>query len=191
MPDGSQPVHVICRNIRRQSGLTQSELARQAGCTQSAVSMFEAGRPEALAQDKVVGIAEILGIDIKSLGKQETSPGARVTLSLKYCPVDECPSNVPYVIRSQLCFKPAMVEALASESTVCGLCAEPLEVRCPNEACRASLREGGFCWKCGSPYVTPACDLDGESLAIWAARQRRRIEALHELTETHRYRAPP
>ena len=40
--------HEFFRRIRREKGITQTELARLAGCTQSAVSMFESGRHDAV-----------------------------------------------------------------------------------------------------------------------------------------------
>ena len=45
------------REARQEADLTQSDLAEKAGCSQSAISMFEQGKCDVLAQEKVEEIA--------------------------------------------------------------------------------------------------------------------------------------
>ena len=185
MTESQSPLHLTCCNLRRSKGLTQSDLAREVGCTQSAISMYEAGRAESLAEEKVRILLDILEVDINDISLPETDEGKRAESTLKYCPVDECPSNVPYVTRSQLFFKPMMIEVTVGESTLCSFCGEPLEERCPNGSCGAELREGSFCWSCCTPYVT-STRATGRNPERWADAQRARIRELRELTETRR-----
>ena len=104
MPQESETIHRMFRRRRIEAGLTQSELARQVGCKQSAISMFESGRVDVLSRDKLASIAERLGIDPDMLPAPEL-PAATVPRSprrLYYCPVDECPSNIPYTVRKSV-----------------------------------------------------------------------------------------
>jgi DNA-binding XRE family transcriptional regulator len=172
----------LLAEARRRRGMTQSELAGLIGAKQSAISMFEAGQPDALAREKVELMAEKLDIDIKSAQTHDSLAGP---LTLKYCPIDGCPSNIPYVAGGQLCYRPAMVEALVGCPTHCADCGEVLEDRCPNEKCRAGLAEGGFCAQCGTPFVTVTERIQG-SLVNWADGHRARIRELRSLGETRR-----
>ena len=170
----------ILRKKRREKGLTQSELARAAHCTQSAVSMFEAGRSDTLAQKTVARIAELLEIDLASV-PAAISPAVFSAAVKKFCPVDECPSNVPYVVRSQLCFHPRTVQAPAEEKTRCASCGELMELCCSNEKCAAPVEEGAFCHLCGTPYVAPV-QTGKAPLEEWADTQRQRIREIFDIS---------
>ena len=52
------------RKARIAAGLTQAALAGQVGCTQSAVSMMEAGRPEALSRESLEKLAKVLNVTL-------------------------------------------------------------------------------------------------------------------------------
>lgn len=175
----------IVRQVRREKGLTQSELARRAGCRQSAISMFERGRRDALSDDRVEAVARVLGVALSPDGGRVARPER---LTLKYCPEDDCPSNVPVVVGDRLVMLPRLVEAEESEKTRCGCCGELLESACPNVTCGAEIRgEGGFCRVCGSVLVT-VVHPPGEPLRTWAERRRRRIREIRELTVVERRR---
>jgi transcriptional regulator with XRE-family HTH domain len=180
-------IHEVLRNARRALGMTQSELALAVDCQQSAISMFEAGRPDVLASETVEKMAQKLGVDLRPIagcakGESAKGPKGVSRRVMKYCPVDECPSNIPFVVRGRLLVKPRMVHADADEKTRCALCGEILEQGCPNPACRASVRDGAFCTRCGTPYVT-STDRDDTALARWADRRRRRIRELMAMAQ--------
>lgn len=164
------------REGRQAADLTQSELAEKAGCSQSAISMFEQGKRDVLAQEKVEEIARILGVDLKSLpadGETPATPG----LTLKYCPVGDCPTQEPYQVLDRLCYRPLMILAPASDKTHCSECGELLEHRCPNAQCRAPVRAGSFCRACGAPYVT-AASAATEVTEEWMQKRAERARAL-------------
>jgi transcriptional regulator with XRE-family HTH domain len=178
------PLHEAVLTARRRQGLTQSELASRVGSSQSAISMFEAGRADALSQEKIVLIARELGLDLSVLAAApEAGPAAPEIL--KFCPVDDCPSNVPYVSRGRLGYHPALVEGPASERTRCRYCGELLESACPNEECRLPVAEGACCRGCGTAYVTATRTPRGP-LARWVDEQRARIRELRALVEHRR-----
>ena len=91
-------LHEILRQARRKKKWTQSELAEQAGCTQSAICMMELGHPDALARDKICLIAEKLGVNLEAVARREPLIAAKVGMVLKYCPDCRCPSNIPYAV---------------------------------------------------------------------------------------------
>jgi len=165
---------------RREMGLTQSDLARQAECTQSAISMFEAGRADALSLKTVKRIAEILEIDLDAI-RDEPATEAAGTAVLKYCPVDECYSNIPYVVHDTLCLYPGTVRAPRAERTRCRWCGEPMESACPNRECGADIVAGAFCPLCGEPYITATGK--EEPVTDWADAQRRRIREIQDALE--------
>ncbi len=163
----------LFRKLRIEAGLTQSELARQAGCSQSAVSMFEAGRPDALSREKLASIAARLGLDPSqvAISGAETAAGD----VWGFCPVDECPSNVPFVVRGRTCFRPSPRRVQAEGRAFCPFCGELLEVRCPNAECTAPVhRESCVCPECGTAYVQSARmrGAPAEAQERWAASQR-------------------
>ena len=179
-------VFEVVRDARCAKGMTQSALASAAGCKQSAISMFEGGRVDALSQKNLAGIAEHLGLDVKTLTVLDQRPVTARSLVLKYCMVDDCPSNIPYPVRGRISLAPAMVEAPASEKTRCASCGDVLEDRCPNESCRAGLNAGAYCRKCGTPYVTCVREPQDDPGA-WSAAVRARISELRTMTRTERF----
>ena len=182
MAEKRESIPILIRNARRSKGLTQSELARLVGCRQSAISMFEGGHADALAKKTIMAIGEKLSISPELLVAEETIEGTRV-LTLKYCPVDACPSNIPYVVRDEVFFKPSMSVGPSGESTRCGLCGELLEETCPNAECDAALAEGSFCRECGTPYVARSGGRITNA-EVWAERIRSRISELQQLSKT-------
>jgi transcriptional regulator with XRE-family HTH domain len=179
VPEALQSINELIRNARRAKGLTQSGLAARAKCKQSAISMFEAGRTNVLASETIAGVAKILDIDIKLLAaEQKTAAGSPTRL--KYCPVDECPANVPYVVRGALHFLPSLTVAAEGEKSRCRFCGELLEEQCPNPACAARVEQGAFCPHCGAAYVTTVAGEMSDPVA-WADAQRKRIGEARQL----------
>lgn len=177
-------LHDILRQARRAKGLTQSELAARVKCKQSAISMFEAGRTSVLSTETVSQIAKALDIDIKSVpAAPEAENGAARRLTLKFCPVDECPSNVPYVVHGSIHLLPRMVNAPQEEKTRCRYCGEILESHCPNAECAARVESGAFCPWCGAEYVSQAPLDSGLDPVAWSDAQRQRIAEARKLAE--------
>jgi len=186
MSELNRPLHTVLREARRRAGMTQAALAGEVKCKQSAISMFEAGRTDALARDKVRRIAELLGVELGSEARGKGTAG-QARLKLKFCPTDDCPSNVPYAVRGEVCIQPRMDEVPEGEARRCRLCGEILLELCPNEECKADVVEGGFCPKCGCAYVMATRDRE-EDPVRWADTQRERIREVRDMTVTVRYR---
>ena len=189
MTDQGKTIHQLVWQARRAKGLTQAELARIVGCKQSAISMFEAGKGDALSKEKVAVIAEKLGLDAKSLqGRAE--PVDDGGPCLKYCPVQRCDSNIPTTANGEPCLRPTLVEAPAAEKTHCGSCSELLQTRCPNDECRAPVSEDIFCPQCGTAYVTVTHPPAEGAAEAWADGHRRRLLDVRSLSATRRRAAP-
>jgi len=163
------------REARRQRGVTQSHLAREVGCKQSAISMMERGNPSALAWESVERIAEFLDVD---LGGHEPPSGRSHDVAhgtRRYCPVLDCPSNMPYVVQGELRFLPADD---AASGPHCRYCGEVLESACPNPECAGPVVKGAACCPaCGTCYVAVE---EGAVAApeAWADAQLARLSAL-------------
>ena len=185
--ESQSAIHEMLREARRRKGMTQAALADQVKCKQSAISMFEAGRPGALAREFVLKIARALDVDIKTDSEHGEDPGLPVETKLKYCPVGDCLSNIPYVAGGRLCFRPTLTESPVGIVARCRSCGEILEDQCPNEECRVDVVEGSFCPKCGVPYVFAALREQVDPVE-WADEQRRRIGEVRAMSVTIRSR---
>ena len=152
----------ICLKIkeaRRQAKLSQSDVAAEVGCKQSALSMFEQGDGTKLNDEVIERLAKKFGVDLKESPKEVPSvtPVVREQTSKPaagFCPNPHCPSNVSYEIGGRLLLKPNRMAADPVGGKFCALCGEVLEKRCPN--CGAPVHEGGICSFCGDPYVPVA-----------------------------------
>jgi DNA-binding XRE family transcriptional regulator len=173
-------IHEVIREARRRQGITQTELAREVKCKQPAISMFEGGRTDALSRKTVDLIAQRLGVDISGADGKAVAAAPGAGRSRKYCPVPDCPSNVPYVAGGALCLMPTIVMAPVDEKSRCGYCGEVMEGQCPDPECGAPLREGAFCARCGSRYVT-APELGDGDAEQWAEQRRAVIRQLRQL----------
>ena len=170
--DTSLPLYKRLASARRAQCIAQSALAKQAGCTQAAVSMMERGKPDALSRETVVKIAEILKVELDAPAAPAVAPPAA---GAAICPNGDCPSNVPFAVGGQLAFWPKNQPAGAK---YCAFCGEVLEHACPN--CGAPIGAGAFCPKCGSPFVMPPAGEIADP-AAWAAARRREIAELKAL----------
>jgi DNA-binding XRE family transcriptional regulator len=174
MPDHLEIARLISA-ARRRLGLTQSELARKANCRQSAVSMFERGHANALARPKIDLLLNLLEIELPADDRDMAPPAAEQSAakatSPRYCPVFDCPSNVPFVVLGTLLLKPQIQPAYSARH--CAFCGELLEDKCPE--CGASANSGACCSQCGSPYISTPPELAADSPSTWAANQRARL----------------
>lgn len=177
-----ETVHALLRRARRDAGVTQSALADELGCRQSAISMFESGHLHALAWEKVEHFAARFDVDISQWDQAAPTHATRSRLHLAYCPAADCPSNVPYSVGDTTCLKPRLVTTHDSGPAYCRLCGEVLESRCANPDCRGAVHEGAFCPFCGDAYVSPQPGRHRTS--TWITRQREAITELYALTRT-------
>ena len=170
----TKPLHRRLRDARRAQGITQSALAARAGCKQSALSMLESGREDALAQTTVARIAELLGVDLTA---GTASAVAEFSTGTPLCPNGGCPSNVPYLVDGEVLFWPGRQPSPGGRH--CAYCGEVLERNCP--ACGAAALPGACCSQCGSPYVPVSVPTGGA--AEWAATRRREISEWRSLVD--------
>ena len=148
---------ILAREARRGLGISQSALAKEVGCKQSALSMFESGDGTKLNDEVVAKIAEKFGLELPGAVSHGT---AAVSLCVPhmgergYCPNPNCPSNKKYEVDGRVFAKPDRNECDPAHGKFCALCGEVLEKVCPN--CGAHLHEGAVCSFCGEPYVAIA-----------------------------------
>ena len=161
------------KEARKEKGLSQSLLASQVGCKQSALSAFENGDSTKLGDAIVKKLADTLGVSLESAPKKEDDSPVQIAVPgmtvRGFCPDANCPSNVPYVVGDRLYFRTLRDKASPNGGPRCACCGEVLETRCP--ACGAPLNEGACCGVCGSKYVTAALPT-GINAVEWAASRR-------------------
>lgn len=148
----------ICLRIkeaRRAAKLSQSVVAAEVGCKQSALSMFEQGDGTKLNDEVVARLAEKFGIDLEKRGETEPVVTAGVVTSFGvvkgFCPNPACPTNHVYEVDGRKFAMPDRAKADPVGGKFCAFCGEVLEKKCPN--CGAPVHDGGVCSLCGDPYV--------------------------------------
>lgn len=167
----SSSIHLLLRNARIAAKLNQRDLALQVGCTQSQISMMEAGRATALSKENIGKIAGILGVKLPE--ESSAAQFSSAVSGLAFCPNFQCPTNYPYFVGGQLFFLP-------SGSCGCGehclFCGELLERKCPNCGAAVALA-GGCCASCGSGLLSMPDGFTGD-VASWVATQRAVVSSL-------------
>lgn len=144
--NGRENLHKRLRRARREAGLTQAALAQQVGCKQSAVSMMEAGRREAMAHDTLVKVAALLKVDLPEIA--EPAPQA-LSHAVSVCGNFSCPSNLPYVVGDDVYFLPL---GTVGRGRHCIFCGELLMSVCAHCVTPIANR-GGCCGACGELFV--------------------------------------
>jgi transcriptional regulator with XRE-family HTH domain len=153
---------------RRAHGLSQSNLAREVGCKQSAISMFEGGRSQALSQKTIVAICNVLDIAWEHAPAKGSIEGEALTqqATRAFCPQAECPSNIPYLVAGEVRFLPVQQHHQA-RTPHCRYCGELLEHTCPE--CGVAVTTGACCGGCGCAYVVGG---PSTNLQNWVQAQR-------------------
>lgn len=170
---GKESLHKRLRRARREAGLTQAALAQQVGCKQSAVSMMEAGRREAMARETLVKVAALLKVDLPEMS-ESVSPALSPAISI--CGNFSCPSNLPYVVGNDVYFLPL---GNVGRGRYCIFCGEVLMSICAH--CAAPIvKHGGCCGACGEVFVElPEEYVD--DVPGWVAGRVEAIESLRRL----------
>lgn len=153
----------ICLKIkeaRRTARLSQSVVASEVGCKQSALSMFEQGDGTKLNDEVIKKLAQKFNIDL--MPKKEASGALVPNVPIRtpvsvadalhgFCPNPHCPSNHPYEVEGRTYLLPDRTKADPVCGKFCAFCGEIIEKRCPN--CGAPVHDGAICSLCGDPYV--------------------------------------
>lgn len=147
----------ICQKVkeaRRAAGLSQTVVAAEVGCNQSALSMFEQGNGTKLNDAVIRKLAEKFGVSLTA-AEAPASKIARtcqtVTAVRGFCPNPKCPSNRPYEVETRTLLRPDRAVADPAGGKFCAMCGEVLEKHCPN--CGAAVHDGAICSFCGEPYI--------------------------------------
>lgn len=151
----SPDICIKLRDARRAAKIGQVELAEEVGCKQSALSMFEQGRPTKLSDEVVEKIAKKFGVSLEPLKGAEAVVAAQprvVEPAVKgFCPNPHCPTNHVYQVDGRTLYHPDRAAADPVGGRFCAFCGEVLVRRCPN--CGALVHEGAICSICGEPYI--------------------------------------
>ena len=174
----------ICLKIkeaRRLARLSQSVVAAEVGCKQSALSMFEQGDGTKLNEQVIQRLAKKFSVDLESFRVSRVSKGSRDSSdasdsrgsgdsrdstkdprdpiyikppvrTLGFCPNPHCPSNHAYEVDGRTLFRPDRTASDPVGGKFCAVCGESLEKKCPN--CGAPVHDGAVCSFCGDTYVS-------------------------------------
>lgn len=145
----------VCRKVRearRAAKLSQTALAAEVGCKQSALSMFEQGDGTKLNDETIGKLLKKFGIKADVHHPTTIIPQLhRHTASHGFCPNPHCPSHRAYEVDGRTLLRPNREEQDPVGGKFCAVCGEVLELKCPN--CGAAVHDGAVCSFCGEPYV--------------------------------------
>jgi len=155
------------KNARLRRELTQTQLADLVGAKQPQISAFEAGRIGALSEQKIRALFTELGLDPEAYDLSDPSPAVR-----RYCSEQKCRSHEPFLdvpvtgqdgTEPQILLLPTTAPRTEEH---CRMCGHSLEHGC--RSCGAEIRSGFCCAACGTHYVLPYGEEDGDLSQILA-----------------------
>ncbi len=159
------PLNRRIRAVRRRLGLTQAALAERVGCMQSAISMVENGRLEALSRATLEKIATELGFDLPADVVPEGVGGV--------CPNGDCPSMLPVRVGDEW----LGLARGQREGRFCTLCGELLLDTCAG--CGMPVHGGAACCgRCGRSYAVLTPPAGPDAAERWASERRTLAELL-------------
>ena len=155
MTNLSPEICLKLKEARRAAKLSQSQVAAEIGCKQSALSMFEQGDGTKLNDAVIRKLAEKFGVALTAASESAPVPAhvdfPAATGVRGFCPNPRCPSNKAYEVAGRTLFLPDRTVADPVHGRYCALCGEVLEKRCPS--CGVPVHDGAICSICGEPYV--------------------------------------
>ena len=140
---------------RREAGISQTELAAEIGCKQSALSPFERGDGTKLSDEAIKKLSEKFGIPLECSAVDIEPPSVVVDPSIPgsgFCPNPDCPSHRRVVIAGRTILFPERKLSDPVGAKFCAYCGEVLERKCPN--CGMPVHDGAVCSFCGNHYIT-------------------------------------
>lgn len=149
----------FCEKIgqaRREAGISQTELAAEIGCKQSALSPFERGDGTKLSDEAIQKLSTKFGIPIpkESSAVQPSAfnlqPAAPVASG--FCPNPDCPSHRKVQAGAKLIIIPDRKLSDPVGGRFCAYCGEVLERKCAH--CGSPVHDGAVCSYCGKFYIT-------------------------------------
>ena len=148
------------RDARKAARISQSELAAEVGCKQSALSMFEQGDGTKLNDEVVKRLATKFSIKLPTSEAESPQPswgqtpgawGQTPEKGSGFCPNVGCPSHLAYEVDGRKMLKPDRAVQDPVGGRFCAICGEVLERKCPT--CGSAVHEGAICSFCGVPYI--------------------------------------
>lgn len=149
----------FCEKIalaRREAGISQTELAAEIGCKQSALSPFERGDGTKLSDEAIQKLSAKFGIPIPKDTSSAVQPSTfnlqpAASAASGFCPNPDCPSHRKIQMGGKTVIIPERKLSDPVGGRFCALCGEVLERKCPN--CGSPVHDGAVCSFCGKPYV--------------------------------------
>jgi len=151
------------RDARKAAHLSQSELAAEVGCKQSALSMFEQGVGTKLNDEVVKRLAAKFSIQLPTADAPVAEERPTAALLPRpvvanvaperrgFCPNVHCPSHRVYEVDGRTFLRPDRAVQDPVGGRFCAVCGEILERACPT--CGSPLHDGAICSYCGAPYL--------------------------------------
>lgn len=173
--------HSLIRQARQARRMTQAELGKLVGCSQGTISNVENGDLDALSDDSLDRLCEVLGIDPSSRKEAILDEALREVETLAFCSCPVCPRGQTF-LTDRLAVRPAMFRILAGpHGTFCPACGTPLQTQC-SECLTPLVAGAAFCTGCGRPLVEkpPGSKDDVESVRLAAER----VKEYGELSST-------